>query len=154
SAWWGSPPGPGEWGVYLRNASETPVYQSHVTITDPAEPNEVTRIRFGVVPPADQPVFHPVLPAADRRVIVTFTDAAGVRWSRDAYGRLTELQPRLTIWGAERTEAVLAKFADDFLAAYGVTVTCHSDEWPRRLDRYLASGPGVIADVLDAPQDW
>lgn len=156
SAWWGQRSPDGRWGLFVRNASQTPVYQSHLTIVEDAEPDLSTRVRLAVVVPSDTPTFHPGPgDAGDRRVAMTFTDAAGVRWLRDRYGRLTELAPRLTVWGAERMESVLEQFVTDFHAEYGVQVACRTTDWSARLATYLrGSADGTIGDVLDAPHDW
>jgi hypothetical protein len=38
---------------------------------------------------------------------LSFTDAAGLRWIRDQWGRLSEVKPELWIWaGFQRADAI------------------------------------------------
>jgi arabinogalactan oligomer/maltooligosaccharide transport system substrate-binding protein len=140
SAWWDASSGPKGCGVFVRNASEAPVYQAHLTFLGRDDGSEDTKIHCLVIPPGELPQFLPVEPAPNdpgeepkdfvRRVRLTFTDAAGVRWVRDEYGRLVELRPNLFI----RTDSVSAKalepFAEDFRATYGVSVSYETDSGP------------------------
>jgi arabinogalactan oligomer / maltooligosaccharide transport system substrate-binding protein len=161
SAWWGARESNGEWGAHVRNASEAPVYQAHLTVLNPDDPASAAKIELPVLPPSEAASFHPVVDhtVGDRefecRTTLTFTDAAGVRWQRDAYGRLVELAPNLTFWGDNRLGSVLSGFAADFLAAYGVTVAYRTEPFAgRRASILAASAEGEIGDVLDAPHDW
>ncbi|WP_030442575.1 sugar ABC transporter substrate-binding protein [Actinoplanes subtropicus] len=147
-----------ELGLRVRNASHSPVYQARLTVVDLAEPEAAPlhHVRADVLPPGAEATSHPaaVPGTAEPRVLVTFTDAAGVRWHRDAYGRLRELESRLTIAGAERMEAVHQHFSADLAARYGIALTCHTPDWPTRWQGYVRAGlDGTIADVLDAPND-
>lgn len=102
STWWGESRDEG-WGAFVRNASETPVYQVYLTVLDPDDHSDGIKVHYLVVPPSDDALFCPIdndRPAqrtTDRRVKLSFTDAAGVRWLRNQYGLLTELQPNLRI---------------------------------------------------------
>jgi arabinogalactan oligomer/maltooligosaccharide transport system substrate-binding protein len=134
SAWWGtstSSVGATEAGAFVRNGSGSPAYHAYLTVHAPvgaAEP-ETVKVRLPVIPPSDVADFHLVpgesaattsVRASDRQVSLTFTDAAGVRWWRDRHGLLHELPSELMIWGTDRMEALLATFASDFQAMYGV----------------------------------
>jgi maltose-binding protein MalE len=91
-----------------------------------------------------------------RRVKLCFTDAAGVRWMRDEFGRLNELGSKLLVTTDQMRERVFKQFNEDFKATYGVEV-----EYDEKPDGYpqtkfvedLLPGRG-IADALIAPNDW
>jgi hypothetical protein len=100
-------------GAAVRNASESPVYDVELIYNDP--PAAWTAVRHvGMVPPAGAADVHAgfdvehthgvpdasrinsdgsirLAPSAEMVVEVRFTDARGVRWSRDASGVLAEL---------------------------------------------------------------
>jgi hypothetical protein len=100
-------------GAAVRNASESPVYDVELAYSDP--PAAWTAVRYvGMVPPAGEPDLHAgfdvehthgapdpsrvnpdgsirLAPSAEMVVEIRFTDARGVRWSRDASGVLIEL---------------------------------------------------------------
>jgi maltose-binding protein MalE len=160
SGWWGQSED-GRWGAFARNASETPVYQVFLTALGPDDHSDGTKVYSLMVPPTDHPIFFPVdddLPAqraSARRVKLSFTDAAGVRWLRNQYGLLTELQPNLCVRTDASRAAALAQFEDDFLATYGVTVTFQTSPPDYPQERYvgdLQGSPGV--DALVCPHDW
>ncbi|MGH3929605.1 MAG: alpha-amylase family glycosyl hydrolase, partial [Pseudonocardiaceae bacterium] len=160
SAWWGESRD-GRWGAFVRNASETPVYQAYLTVLDSDDHSDGIKFHHLVVPPSDDVLFCPVdndrptqLTTA-RRVKLSFTDAAGVRWLRNQYGRLTELQPNLCIKTDSNRAAVLAQFEDDFLATYGVTVTFGTDAFDHPQQRFVANVQfPSVADALVCPHDW
>ncbi|WP_191838919.1 sugar ABC transporter substrate-binding protein [Catellatospora chokoriensis] len=163
SAWWGeSPDQPGVWGAHLRNASGAPVYQVYCTVVDADDDAEERRIHHPVVPPgtvaqfsglvrpAEVPVLEPV-----RRVKVSFTDSAGIRWLRDQYGRLIELQPTLRVKADRARTAVLTRFEAKFRATYGVTVAFEVDPEGHPQDAFMADVRRTdVADALVCPHDW
>lgn len=160
SAWWGEP-WDGRRGVFVRNASETPVYQAYLTVLDSDDRSDDIKVHYLVVPPSDDALFCPVdndqptQRTTARRVKLSFTDAAGVRWLRNQYGRLTELQPNLCIKTDSSRAAVLAQFEDDFLATYGVTVTFETDAFDHPQQRFVGDTQAPsVADALVCPHDW
>lgn len=176
SAWWGwqaadaGAPQAGRWGAFVRNASETPVYQASLTVLDIHDPDVSERFDLVIVPPATEPMFLPsdldrppgageLVPggqhAVDYRVEVTFTDSAGVRWIRDQQGRLSELQPEVLIWADERRATALRRFAADFLATHGVKLRLRTGRI-EALYQQLISSTDVdeVPDVLVGPHDW
>jgi hypothetical protein len=100
-------------GAAVRNASESPVYDVELIYSDP--PAAWTAVRHvGMVPPASEPDVHAgfdvehthgapdpsrinadgsirLAASAEMAVEVRFTDARGVRWSRDGSGILIEM---------------------------------------------------------------
>ena len=82
----------------MRNGSETPVYQVYLTVVGPDDRSDGYKAHYIVVPPGTS-LFMPIsgdtsaAPAA-RRVKLSFTDATGVRWLRNQYGRLTDCSRR------------------------------------------------------------
>jgi hypothetical protein len=100
-------------GAAVLNASEAPVYDVELVYSDP--PAAWTAVRHvGMVPPAAQADVHAgfdiehtlgrpdpsrinsdgsirLAASAEMAVEVRFTDARGVRWSRDSSGVLTEM---------------------------------------------------------------
>ncbi|MDQ7909317.1 extracellular solute-binding protein [Phytohabitans sp. ZYX-F-186] len=163
SAWWGW--GLDGWGAFVRNASETPVYQVGLTVLDIHDPDVGERIDLPIVPPAAEPIFHRSelgtglvadgRHAVDYRVEVTFTDSAGVRWIRDQMGRLSELRPEVLIWADGRRANALGTFAADFLATHGVRLRFHTEQI-ERLQRRLVDGAegDEVPDVVVGPHDW
>ncbi|WP_169514727.1 sugar ABC transporter substrate-binding protein [Actinomadura atramentaria] len=162
SAWWGRHPRRG-WGVYLRNASETPVYQAYMTILGPDGTTDGNKVHYAVVPPAAEaefsevPVEGRVQDNPTKRAKVGFTDAAGARWLRDEYGRLVELQPRLRVQTSPGRAAALSRFNEDFKAAYGVEVTFRTGDWHPNLasERFVTENRGSddVVDALICPHD-
>jgi maltose-binding protein MalE len=167
SAWWGEGPdgeGTGGWGAYVRNASETPVYQAQLSVVHHRDPDLNEDIPLAVVPPAASPVFHPSRSttgrdsadaAVDHRVEMTFTDSAGIRWIRDQQGRLSEVLPEVTIWADDQRAATLDRYAADFLNSHQVTVRFRTYPIEVLLDTFLAAvAAGEAADILVGPHDW
>lgn len=177
SAWWGitenrhaADLSTGRWGAFLRNASETPVYKANMTVVGAGNHGGQHAMEFAVLPPTEQPVFEsialprltPVIsrrsaghPGSDYRVSLRFTDAAGIRWVRDEYGALRELDANLVIWSSPEGAEVLRPFTADFLASYGVTATLDTAvieaELERKfIDATVSDGP----DILIGPHDW
>ena len=119
-----------------------------------------------MLPPSEIAKFYPIdISALDnsqvdgqgntRRVKLCFTDAAGVRWMRDQFGRLTELGSNLRITTDRMRAKVFSQFNEDFLATYGVTIDYKVDPDGYPQVNFVAdvSGPGVT-DALIAPHDW
>lgn len=163
SAWWGW--GQGGWGAFVRNASETPIYQLSLTVLDIHDPNVGERVDLPIAPPAAEPMFQRVelstglvadgQHAVDYRVEVTFTDSAGVRWIRDQLGRLSELRPEVLIWADERRANALRTFAADFLATHGVRLRFHTERIERLQARLVDGSDGdEVPDVVVGPHDW
>jgi arabinogalactan oligomer/maltooligosaccharide transport system substrate-binding protein len=160
SAWWGKSRD-GYWGAFVRNTSELPIYQVHLTVLDPDDHSDDAKIHYLVVPPSGDAVFwhvhnkQPPQRSAARRVKLSFTDAAGVRWHRNQYGSLAELQPGLRVKAGPQRASVLARFEADFLATYGVAVTFDTAEADPPQRRFVADllAPSV-ADALICPHDW
>jgi arabinogalactan oligomer / maltooligosaccharide transport system substrate-binding protein len=168
SAWWGtqnrendSP----QWGVFIRNASSTPVYENMITITRFHDPEVGDTFEIPVVPPTSQPTFHRSeiwsegvargVKPAELRVEVMFTDSAGVRWVRDKQGRLFEVLPELTIWTDSLRAKTLESFSSEFLADHNVTVTFQCPTIEDLHDDFLAAvATGEAPDVLICPHDW
>ncbi|WP_433203620.1 sugar ABC transporter substrate-binding protein [Dactylosporangium sp. CS-047395] len=153
SAWWET-----NTGACVRNASDSPVYQAHVTVRRLSDRSAWGKLDLPVVPPGDTALSRPIDPppaVGDWRTRLTFTDAGGVRWLRDEYGRLEELSPRLAIWGFAELSTILERFAADFRAAYGVSVRHTTYSFDDRRTRFLAGvDTEEIADALYGPHDW
>lgn len=175
SAWWGSTDehhaaerSAAGWGAFLRNASETPVYKANMTIVGAGNRAGPKAMEFPVVPPTRQPVFHSVTmsraaPVAgqrgvhavsDYKVSLRFTDAAGIRWVRNEYGALRELEPSLLIWTSPEGAAVLSPFTADFLATYGVRAALDTAVIEAELERKFIDAAPDGPDVLIGPHDW
>ncbi|GAA4444833.1 hypothetical protein GCM10023170_022770 [Phytohabitans houttuyneae] len=163
SAWWGWDRD--RWGAFVRNASETPVYQVSLTVLDVHDPNVGERVDLPIVPPSADPAFHPSelgtgliadgARAVDYRVEVTFTDSAGVRWIRDQLGRLSELRPEVLIWADQRRADALRRFAADFLATHGVRLRFRTEQLERLHALLVDGGDGdEVPDVVVGPHDW
>jgi len=163
SVWWGESRD-GRWGAFVRNASETPIYQVYFTVLSTDDHSDGIKVHYLVVPPSHEALFCPfdldqrTQRTSGRRVKVSFTDAAGVRWLRNQYGRLTELQPNLRIKTDPSRAAVLSQFKDDFLATYGVMVTFETDAagHPQQRQQRFVDNVEVpsVADALICPHDW
>jgi arabinogalactan oligomer / maltooligosaccharide transport system substrate-binding protein len=183
SAWWGWQPADpggqraGRWGAFVRNASETPVYQASLTMLDIHDPDVSERFDLAIVPPGTEPVFYPSglngasgdgdrpagagwpvqdgQHAVDYRVEVAFTDSTGVRWIRDQQGRLSELRPEVLIWADERRAAALRRHAADFLTAHGVKLRFRTDRIETlRQELISPAGPDEMPDAVVGPHDW
>lgn len=84
--------------ICARNASDLPVYAVRLTLQK-SDGTVVTTEDLSVLPPANDPQELPQLPAPGVGSVVsqpllvstTFRDAAGIVWSRDTLGVLTEL---------------------------------------------------------------
>jgi arabinogalactan oligomer / maltooligosaccharide transport system substrate-binding protein len=174
SAWWAKEDGHQDrprdpsWAVHLRNASDAPVYKAHLTVMGMGEHARRKALELSVVPPTQAPTIHAVKiptargdrerdslghPLSEYRVSLRFTDSAGVRWIRDEYGSLRELERDLLIWTSPEGAAVVKPFTAEFLATYGVTAECD----PKLIEGELKSrftdtkqGP----DILIGPHDW
>lgn len=164
SAWWEKSADDGSWGAFVRNASEAPIYQVYLTILSPDDHTDAVKLHFSSIPPSEQARFLPVeLPSgehesrpADRRVKLTFTDSVGVRWTRNQYGRLSEMEPSLRIRADGQRAAVFAQFREDFLATYGVSVAFETDfdGYPQRQFIAAVQGESPCVDALVSPHDW
>lgn len=173
SAWWardGDRHSGHSWAVHLRNASDTPVYKAALTILGLGQHAKLqaTVIELSVVPPTQAPTIHPIgitgaradddhdadgHPLSEYRVSLRFTDATGVRWMRDQYGVLSELEPNLLIWTSPEGAAVVKPFTAEFLATYGVTAKFD----PARIEGELRShfmDAESAPDILIGPHDW
>jgi arabinogalactan oligomer / maltooligosaccharide transport system substrate-binding protein len=156
------------WAVYLRNASDAPVYKAHLTVMGMGEHARRKALEESVVPPTQAPTVHPIEiptargdrerdssghPLSEYRVSLRFTDAAGVRWIRDEYGYLRELAPNLLIWTSPEGAAVVEPFTAEFLATYGVTAECDTRRIEGELrSHFIDTDPGP--DILIGPHDW
>jgi maltose-binding protein MalE len=174
SAWWAKEDvhltGKAEssWAVHLRNASDTPVYKVHVTIVGMGSHAKRIAFELPLVPPTNIPAIYPIdiseikansdldvtsFPMGDFRVSLRFTDAAGVRWIRDEYGYLRELEPNLLMWTSPEVAAVVTPFTPEFLATYGVTAQCDTTLIEAELENhFIETVPGP--DILIGPHDW
>ncbi|HET6855723.1 MAG TPA: extracellular solute-binding protein [Streptomyces sp.] len=160
SAWWGRSL-EGQWGAFVRNTSEIPVYQAYLTVLGRDDHSDDVKFHYLVLPPSSDALFCSIggdgqaraEPA--RRVKLSFTDAAGVRWLRNQYGSLTELQPNLLINADSLRAEVLARFESDFLATYGVTVAFDTDSAGRPQQQFVADfEESSVVDALICPHDW
>lgn len=167
-------PGPQRWGAFVRNASETPVYQANVTVLHVHDPDRTERFTLPVIPPGSEPLFRPVSLDANTthtsgdntgtrssspsvgeyRVEITFTDSAGARWKRDQLGGLAEVQPELVIWADERRAAALAAYAAEFLTTHQVRLRFRTDRIERLRADVITAAEGEAPDVLVGPHDW
>jgi arabinogalactan oligomer/maltooligosaccharide transport system substrate-binding protein len=164
---WCGKGGPSEWGAFVRNSSQAPVYQVHVTFVEVGVQTPFAKVDIPVVPPDDKAEFHPV-PAPgpgeagssehqnECRARLTFTDAVGSRWIRDEYGRLSALEPELSIWSGDDIARALEKFQRDFHGAFGVTVTFTiNNDLTSLRETFMTHGQlGDDVDVLVGPHDW
>lgn len=174
SAWWAEEGGHvvqkrgNRWGVYLRNASDTPVYKAALTVQGTGTHAKRKVLELRVVPPTTAPVFYPIIMHSghgtsdlgssshdlpDYRINLRFTDSAGVRWARDQYGYLKELDPNLLIWTSPEGAAVIEPFTEEFLATYGVTASLDTNYIQAELQKhFIETDPGP--DILIGPHDW
>lgn len=169
SAWWGWSATPEGWGIFLRNGSEAPAFHVHATVMGPEDLAKLHELHLPVLPPSSPPLFHlletagthdqPTVTRSARRVRITFTDEAGERWLRDQHGRLSRFEARLVVVATDAPRAAsLQQFAEEFQAAYGVTLTFQtiqtaiSDE----LQPLFVAGPrnGADVDALIGAHDW
>ena len=167
SAWWGSQDASEpQSGAFVRNASETPVYQATLSVVNARDVNVAEWIDLPVVPPSADPVFFPVRlelgapaganAAQDYRVAMSFTDSTGNRWIRDQRGVLSEVEPELMIWADTLRTRTLDQFTENFLSSHQVEVsfTTVAIETLRRDFLEAARSPQPPADVLVGPHDW
>lgn len=105
AAWVDLPSGEGVVHVHIRNASDVPVYDVRVSIHrtpevkpyEPVEYQPAYRWELSVVPPGTEPRLIPLptdelFGGSPKRFVtsMTFHDAAGIYWFRNAYGELFE----------------------------------------------------------------
>ncbi|SDD77061.1 sugar ABC transporter substrate-binding protein [Glycomyces harbinensis] len=163
SAWWGYSSDAGrpalDWGVFIRNASETPVYDAKFSVLSLDDPNLGERFEMAVLPPAAEPVFRPIALTAPNstefRVEATFTDSSGQRWIRDKQGRLHELGPKVLVWGEELRINALRRFFSEFLATHGVDAQLRSGQFEELFDTLRDPNDAVpVPDILVGPHDW
>lgn len=157
SAWWGHDER--HWGVFVRNASETPVYDAKFSVLDVHDPNASERFDLAVVPPASEPALHTAEVRGRHpehcRVEVTFTDAAGRRWIRDRQGQLHELGNRVLIWGDGKRVAALRQFFTGFLAEFEVEARFRTGKIEELRDELLDTGAtDPVPDIVIGPHDW
>jgi arabinogalactan oligomer / maltooligosaccharide transport system substrate-binding protein len=154
-----------DWGIFIRNASETPVHQARVSVVKEHDPDTRNDFDIAVLPPTSEPVFYPddiwsttlqdQFPATNFLVEMSFTDSAGVRWLRNGIGVLSEVRPELTIWADDQRTDTLDNFSDDFLRRHGVTVRFETRPIETMQADFLAATmSGQAADVLVGPHDW
>lgn len=131
TAWWGTDAArPQDYGTFIRNGSDAPVYQGHLYVVDPNDPNGGEQFDLPVIPPDVKPAFRPTrlsTPDAESnphnyRIELSFTDSGGIRWLRDQRGRLSELRPTLVVWADVHRAEALRQFAREFLEAHHVQV--------------------------------
>jgi arabinogalactan oligomer/maltooligosaccharide transport system substrate-binding protein len=166
SAWWGEVEGRPRSvpGVYVRNASEAPIYQAHLTLVAPDDGHSgYWKTQRLVIPPGEAehiPVDLAGLAIgadfgnSERRVKLTFTDAAGVRWARDEYGHLVELTPDLYVRADGVRAEALGRFAKDFRATYGVGVSIEAEPGRTRYEIPVIEGSTGIVDAFIGAHDW
>jgi arabinogalactan oligomer/maltooligosaccharide transport system substrate-binding protein len=87
------------------------------------------------------------------RVQLSFTDSAGVRWRRDKYGRLFDLEPQLDIWAHDRFAEAMSPFVEDFRSDYGVEAKFNTSPLAAHRELMLRSLDGDTGGVSIAPQD-
>jgi arabinogalactan oligomer / maltooligosaccharide transport system substrate-binding protein len=164
SGWWGSDPHAGKPrpGAFIRNASDAPVYRVAISVLDPVTPESSVTLAVPVVPPAAAPGFYPVArtpqaPTAaeeEHRVEVSFTDAAGLRWIRDQWGRLSEVEPELWMWADFQRADALRQFATEFLDKHHVLLKFRTDRLEVLHDEFVRLGDGDEApDVFVGSHD-
>jgi arabinogalactan oligomer/maltooligosaccharide transport system substrate-binding protein len=154
-----------DWGIFIRNASETPVHQARVSVVKEHDPDTRSDFDLVVLPPTAEPAFYPndiwsvslqdMFPATNFRVEMSFTDSAGLRWFRDGDGGLYEVLPELTVWADDQRTDALDNFSDDFLRKHGVSVRFETRPIETMQADFLAATmSGKAADVLVGPHDW
>lgn len=163
SAWWGVK---GErFGIFVRNASTNPIYQVSMTALTPDGQSNAEKFSSRVLPPSDGAAFWPSsIPDAQgiggetRRVTLSFTDSAGIRWLRNKYGTLTEMPPELQVAADSVGTVMLKRFADDFQFSYGVKMGFDVDPPHYRQRDFVADIRGDTADkapdAVLCPHDW
>jgi arabinogalactan oligomer / maltooligosaccharide transport system substrate-binding protein len=166
SAWWGRrSDATGDWGAFVRNASETPIYQANLAVVNVHDADVNERVQLPLLPPSHHPTFYPIelrggreltpTSAVDYRVELTFTDSTGNRWMRDQHGQLFEVRPELVVWADTQRTTTLDRYTDEFLASHQVRVRfeTHPIETLRRAFR-TAVESGQTPDILVGPHDW
>lgn len=165
SAWWGRSEETRHWGAYIRNASGAPIFQVSCTTLRLDDAIEVAKGFHSVVPPSLVAQFDPLNLNTERddshlntvlyRVKISFTDAAGVRWERNEYGRLSELRPLLRMKSDAGRASALTLFAENFQSAYGVKVSFQVDPDGYPQDKFMTDvSDSEIADAFICPHDW
>lgn len=159
SVWWGwRDSGAGEWGAYVRNASQAPIYQAHIAFVRADDRRTVTKIGLDLIPPSDRPSFYRVSDTELERcrTRLTFTDATGARWIRDEYGRLDCLRSELVMWVGDDIAKIFIEFRADIQSSYGVDVKLDITDVGERLRRkYIAEARQAgNVDVFVGPHDW
>jgi hypothetical protein len=110
-------------GAAVRNASETPVFDIELVYRDPDAAWTCVR-RLGMIPPGDEPQIYPgfdeeatvgtpkperinadgsirLVPSAQMRLELRFTDGHGRRWVRDDHGDLAITGPEPVVLSPE-----------------------------------------------------
>lgn len=165
SVWWGVDAAPGTWGAFVRNASGAPVFQVSCTVLRPDDGEELAKAFHAVVPPSLVALFEDFgsevtlanssFNIAFCRVRISFTDAAGIRWERNEYGRLTELRSIVTMKSDLHRARALELFASNFQNAYGVEVAFEVDPDRHPQKQFMADVTAPeAADALICPHDW
>ena len=179
SVWWGPPPtastsndragphsgaeaaAPAAKSGWLLNASTGPIYRALVHAEFKHSRHEaVVHIPVVLPGPRTSVLEEPQTSRgksrnsdSDYSLSVRFTDASGIRWIRDEYGGLSELDPIFEIWASPEHASVLKPFIAEFSHTYGVKANIESRYIERKLrERFLNTDPGP--DVLVAPHDW
>lgn len=170
SAWWGE--SNAAFGVFVKNASDTPIYQTFATAADLHSESAGVRIACGTVPPANEAKFYAVAGAEAkdirtgiRRVGLSFTDAAGHRWHRNRYGKLTDLPKELHIKTDPFRTDVLVGLTQEFRNAYGVEMKFEAPDrggsgaqtrYLRHMERNNQAEQKQIGklDAVICPHDW
>ncbi|HET6213859.1 MAG TPA: hypothetical protein VFE14_13425, partial [Micromonosporaceae bacterium] len=160
SGWWGYAGG-GElddtdahqWGAFVRNASELPVFRATVTTVNRTSAELAESFDLPAIPPAGQPVFHRLRGAAlaqvvqseragqifDYRVVLAFTDSSGVRWIRDQRGGLHECDGALTVLLDEGRAEALGEPLNDFANRNGVRLALRTMDFLDLQPEFLAA---------------
>lgn len=164
SGWWGGDPHSGKPrpGAFIRNASDAPVYHVAISVLDPVTPESGATLAVPVIPPTAEPAFYPVAAtphapkAADdeHRVELSFTDAAGLRWIRDQWGRLSEVKPELWMWADFQRADALRQFATEFLDKHHVLLKFRTDRLEVLHEEFVRLGDNDMApDVFVGSHD-
>ena len=85
-----------EWKAYVRNSSNSPVYDVLFVIHDSQDLDAAMPEMIPLIPPDTTWDFFPTWfgnqPEGNPRVYMTFRDKRGKAWQRDTHGRLTRIQ--------------------------------------------------------------
>jgi arabinogalactan oligomer/maltooligosaccharide transport system substrate-binding protein len=177
SAWWGyagdgepDSDDPRQWGAFVRNASELPVFRTTITVVNRTSAELAESFDLPAIPPAGQPVFHRLRGHGaqtrladwvragrvfDYRVVLAFTDSSGLRWIRDQHGVLHECGDALTVLlDQERAEALGEPFGE-FADRYGVRLTLRTAGYLDLQPEFLAAAAsGDSPDIVVGTHDW